>query len=477
MLLNAYMAITESSFKSELSAALDRQDVRTTVASGPGDLLRELSGKDFDLVLVSRSLLPEPGAGAIAEIKGLPEQPGVVVFASEPNEQDRAELLAAGCLAVLSETITPDVLRSTLDVLIARQRASAMHRLKVERPEERFSLTDFVSDSPVMQDFMVTARKIVRSDSSLLLLGETGVGKGRLARSIHAEGPRSRGPFVAVQCAALPEGLLESELFGHEAGAFTGASRARKGYFELAHEGTLFLDEIGEIPPHLQVKLLMAIDERRVRRLGAEKPIRIDVRIVAATNRDLEEAMERGEFRSDLFYRLAVVTLTIPPLRERREDIPRLAMGYLEHFRQQTGRSDITIDAGAADLIHRYDWPGNVRELINALERAVLLCSKNHITVEDLPRRIVTASAADSGNEAINFSGGEAFVEDGLFDMELPQARAELVSGFERAYVSRFLESTKGRVGEAARRAGINQRHLYELMRRHGLKKEDFKAR
>jgi DNA-binding NtrC family response regulator len=327
-----------------------------------------------------------------------------------------------------------------------------------------------------MQRFVALARRIVRTDTSVLILGETGVGKERLAQAIHAESPRSAGPFVPVHCAALPEGLVESELFGHEAGAFTGASRARKGYFELAHKGTLFLDEVGEIPSRVQVKLLRALEDRRIRRVGGEKPVNVNVRIIAATNRDLEAEIDKSGFRSDLFFRLSVVTLTIPPLRERREDIEKLALAYLEHFRQQVGRSDIAIEPAALDVLIRYHWPGNVRELINAVEQAVLLCSENRITIEDLPRRIVTAVIPDAEAVLPASHDGEVRVPDDLLDKPLPEARAGVVSAFERAYVIRLLQATGGRIGETAKRAGVNQRHLYDLMKRLGLRKEEYKA-
>jgi DNA-binding NtrC family response regulator len=327
-----------------------------------------------------------------------------------------------------------------------------------------------------MQRFVDLARKIVRTDTSVLILGETGVGKERLAQAIHAESPRSTGPFIPVHCAALPEGLVESELFGHEAGAFTGASRARKGYFELAHKGTLFLDEVGEIPPRVQVKLLRALEDRRIRRVGGEKPVDVNVRILAATNRDLEADIDKSGFRSDLFFRLSVVTLTIPPLRDRREDIEKLALAYLEHFRQQVGRSDIAIEPAALDVLIRHDWPGNVRELINAVEQAVLLCSENRITVEDLPRRVVAAVIPDAATVLSASDDGAMRLPDELLAKPLPEARAGIVSAFERAYVVRLLQATGGRIGETAKQAGINQRHLYDLMRRLGLRKEEFKA-
>jgi DNA-binding NtrC family response regulator len=477
MLLQLVLAVEPKSFERRLEELLRRQDLQVSSADLSRGLLAALRGRDQDLVLISRSLLPDNPATTIEQIRDLPERPGIIVFEDQPDEQDRAGLLAQGCLAVLSSSLSSNVLLRSLDTLIQRQRQEAIDRIYVERPEERCSLTDFISDSPTMQGFVTLARKVVRTDTSVLILGETGVGKERLAKAIHAESPRSTGPFVPVLCAALPEGLVESELFGHEVGAFTSASRARKGYFELAHKGTLFLDEVGEIPPNVQVKLLRALEDRRVIRVGGEKPTAVNVRIIAATNRDLEAEIEKSRFRPDLFFRLSVVTLTIPPLRDRREDIEKLALAYLEHFRQQLGRSDIAIEPAALDVLGRYDWPGNVRELINAVEQAVLLCSENRITIEDLPRRIVTTVMPDVATALrANDEGAMRFPEE-LLDKPLPEARAGIVSVFERAYVVRLLQASGGRIGETAKRAGINQRHLYDLMKRLQLRKEDFKAR
>jgi two-component system response regulator AtoC len=476
MLLYLLIAVEPGSFDKRLRRLLEPQDLMVhTVAATSQDLLARLRSEDQDLILISRSLLPKNPATLIDQIRDLPDRPGIIVFEDEPDDRDRAALLAQDCLAVLSQSLPDDVLNKTLVTLIGRQRRSAVSRVYAEKPEERFSLDDFVSDSPTMQRFVTLARKVVRANSHVLILGETGVGKERLARAIHAEGPRSAAPFVPVHCAALPEGLLESEMFGHEAGAFTGASRARRGYFELAHQGTLLLDEIAEIPPHLQVKLLRALEDQRIQRVGGERPIDVNVRIIAATNRDVEAEMKNESFRPDLFYRLAVLTLTIPPLRERPEDIERLALDYLEYFRQQVGRSEIAIEVAALDVLQRYRWPGNVRELINAIEQAILLCSENRITVEDLPRRIVTAVVGGTGSAFPSGDDREMQLSDELLDRPLPDARAEVVSAFEKAYAKRLLAATRGRVGDTAKRAGINQRHLYDLMKRHGLRKEDYR--
>jgi transcriptional regulator with GAF, ATPase, and Fis domain len=285
---------------------------------------------------------------------------------------------------------------------------------------------------------------------------------------VHAEGPRSGGPFLAVNCGALPEGLLESELFGHERGAFTGAERAHRGCFEMAHLGTLFLDEIAELPLHLQSKLLRVLEDRRIVRLGGEKPVPVDVRLIAATNRDLEEEVRARRFRADLYYRLAVVTLTVPPLRDRREDVPALVRDYFDHFRATLGRDVRSIHPGALAALVAYSWPGNVRELINVVERAVLLCPGHEVGRADLPRTLTGPRAAPP-------PGPFAALPEAWRSLKLREARREVTTVFESAYLRDLLRETGGRVGEAARRAGINERTLYGMMQRHGLRKEEFR--
>ena len=327
-----------------------------------------------------------------------------------------------------------------------------------------------------MQRLMGTVQRVVDANAPLLLLGETGTGKEHLARAIHRESRRAAGPFVAINCGALPETLLESELFGHEEGAFTGATRSRRGHFELAHGGTLFLDEIGDVALHLQVKLLRALQEQEVQRLGGEKPIPVDVRIMAATNRDLAQEVEAGRFRRDLFYRLGVVTVTLPPLRARREDVPDLAEGYVARLqgRMATEVQGITPEALAA--LRAYDWPGNIRELFNVVERAMLLSSSDVITHLDLRDALGERSPPPADvplPEAPSHDPG-SLSEDWL-RRPWREVRAALLDRVEKAYLAGLLAATHGRVGETAERAGMLPRSLYDKLRRHGLRKEDYR--
>ena len=308
-----------------------------------------------------------------------------------------------------------------------------------------------------------------------LILGETGVGKERLARAIHNEGPRSKAPFITVNCAALPETLLESELFGHEEGAFTGAVRARRGYFELANGGTIFLDEIGEMPLHLQAKLLQVLQDRTLRPIGSEKIVEIDVRVIAATNRDLKEEIKIKRFREDLYYRLSVVSLTIPPLSERRQDIPLLIDSYIDHFCTRFGRPLKKASKDAQAVLVGYEWPGNVRELINVIERALILCSGEEITLLDLPDNIYHGTVATAESTVVAHKDGIPNLPLRLWlNMPWRDARNKMLEDFERRYLEGLLEETGGRIGETARRAGMSPRSLHQKMKHHGLRKEDF---
>jgi len=468
VLLRILVAVGSPSLRRRLGRLLQEGEVLVTPA-GPTLLWKRLNQGDYDLIVTDRTGLPSPSAAAIDQIRKLPERPEVVVIedgAGGPEQRD--SLLAAGCLAVVSPATSDATFADTMRALVARCRDEASARLRMERLEARSRLDDFVSASPVMQRFMELSRRVVRAESSLLILGETGVGKERLARAIHAEGPRGSGPFVAVNCGALPESLLESELFGHEEGAFTGASRARRGYFELAHRGTVFLDEIGEVPLHLQVKLLRVLEDRRIQRLGSERPIEIDVRVIAATNRDLEAEVQARRFRSDLYFRLAVVTLTLPPLRERREDIPPLVRDYLGHFGRRLARTITEVSPEAMRALVAYSWPGNVRELINVVEQVVLLSGGPGVEVADLPRRILEALDSGAGRPLPDATAA--------LDRTLGEGRRQIVDEFERAYLTGALSCTGGSIKETARRAGITPRRLHDLMRRHRLDKNDFKT-
>jgi DNA-binding NtrC family response regulator len=472
MILNVLIAVDHPTLQHQIQRRLAREDVLVEVPRSRANVWKRVARETCDMCVLSKSLLPRPAQSVLQTLAQIPDAPAVVVVTERNDPEERAALIAAGAEEVLHAGLPTDQVVDVLEALLEKRATWARQRLATLRTVGQPRLADFVSSSPVMADFMDVVRRVVPGSASLLLLGETGVGKERLARAIHAEGPRGGGPFITINCGALPEALLESELFGHEAGAFTGASRTRRGYFELAHGGTIFLDEVGEMPLHLQVRLLRVLQDHEVQRVGGERPIRVDVRLMAATNRDLQERVEAGLFRKDLFFRLGVVSLTVPPLRVRRDDIPELVRGYLDYLRPRVGRDVRSIDGAALDALARYDWPGNVRELINVIERAMLLCAGASIAVGDLPEAIRGAGPAPAPAAPAPGDGRR----ERWAGMTLAAARAEWMAELERDYLSSVLAATRGRVGEAAARAGITPRALYGKMRRHGLRKEPFRT-
>jgi two-component system, NtrC family, response regulator AtoC len=479
MILRLLLALDRKASERRYKKLLQDLDVLVTTPKDRKTLWERIGRETCDVVLISSSMLPAGLDDKLQQYKSLINAPSLVVISDREDPEHRARLLAAGCEAVLHEGLSGQDLKEVLETIVSKRDELNIKRLELKQLEvHRPKLEDFVSKSEAMREFMKLARRMVETDSSLLILGETGVGKERLARAIHLESTRKDRAFVAVNCGALPESLLESELFGHEEGAFTGATRARRGCFEMAHRGTILLDEIGEMPFHLQVRLLRVLQDHEVQRVGGEWPVRIDVRVMAATSRDIDELVKEGKFRSDLLYRLNVVKLEVPPLRERKDDILDMVKSYMEHFRKTMSRGVTGIRKEAMNAIMAYDWPGNVRELINVIERAVLLCEQSEIGLDDLPEEIVAMGRTEPGStrHPVSVDQNLSF-PNGWFGRPLHEARDELYLEFERIYLAALLEETGGRVSETAKRAGITPRALFDKMQRCGLKKEDFKNR
>jgi transcriptional regulator with GAF, ATPase, and Fis domain len=345
-------------------------------------------------------------------------------------------------------------------IAVAEERASQLEA-RVEllsRELERYSAHRALGGSPAWKRVLAEAAEVAATDTTVLVTGESGTGKEVVARYIHRGSPRAKGPFVAINCAALPENLLESELFGHERGAFTGALQARAGRIEQAAGGTLFLDEVGEMSPAVQAKFLRVLQEREFQRVGGARTLRADVRVVAATNRDPKRAIERGELREDLYYRLSVFEIQLPPLRERPDDILVLAEAFLEEIGRSIGRPSAGISDDAREQLLAHGWPGNVRELRNAIERAVILCRGGLVTREHLPTTTAREPAAIAAAVAETPAGHREIPVEGV--------RLDAV---ERELVTRTLERTRQNKSQAARLLGLSRGQLYSLLRRHGL--------
>jgi two-component system, NtrC family, response regulator len=399
----------------------------------------------LDLGLPPRPSDPDEGIEALRELMALNPHLKVIVITGQGEKGNALRAIGEGAYDFLNKPIDPDELKVIL------KRAFHLAHLESEYRELQSkmageSFEGMVGTSPQMQTVFASVRKVATSDAPVLILGESGTGKEMVATAIHRRSRRESGPFVAINCSAIPESLLESELFGHEKGAFTGAHVQRPGRIEAAAGGTLFLDEIGEIPPLLQVKLLRFLQEKKIERVGGRREIEIDARVVAATNADLQQAMSNGRFREDLYYRLAVVVINLPPLRDRAGDIPVLGKIFLRRFAAEGHRRLAGFTAEALRVMSAYSWPGNIREIENRVRRAAIMSEGRRITPEDLE-----FDSAASGAK----------------NMTLREARENV----EREMIQRTLARNQGNVSRAAEEMDVSRPTLYELMDKLGIKR------
>ena len=431
-----------------LRQMLAEEGFRVCAVNDGNSALALLREQAFDAVLADIRMPGADGLTLTREAKSQPGSPVVLVMTAYGTSSLAIEAMRAGAYDYLPKPLRFDELLIQLERALAlRQQArqlDAYQELTAVAPLDG----ELVGDSAPMQQLYKLIGQVAATESTVLIRGESGTGKELVARAIHRYSSRAAGPFVPVNCAAIPDALLESELFGYERGAFTGAAARRRGRFELAHNGTVFLDEIGELSPALQAKLLRILQDRRVERLGSEQSVQLNVRVITATNRNLEEMVAQREFREDLYYRLNVVSLQIPPLRERKEDIPALAAHLLNRAALRNGFSVLPqLSPGAVSLLKRGDWPGNVRELENALERALILSRDGLIQPEQL-------TIQEQG-------GSSAWCQDA----PLEQGWHALIRQLERSLTERALREADGNRTRAAALLGINRRLLYEKMR------------
>ncbi len=435
----------DKSSRELLTRILTSEGYQVTDLSDGREAIEELGGEGPppDLVVSDIRMAEIDGLQVIDAFREKAPDTPVILVTAFGNIDGALEAIRRGAADYISKPYDVDAIK----VVVARalkQRALSLENRNLRHDlREKYRLENIVGRSEAMLQVFKTAARVASTDATVLILGESGTGKELVARAIHMSSPRCGGPFVAVDCGAIAEGVLESELFGHARGAFTGAQSSRRGLFEEANKGTLFLDEIGDVGPNLQARLLRALQEGTIRRVGTNEPVAVDVRAVAATNKELEHAVKEGAFRADLYYRLNVVTIRIPPLRERREDIPLLA----EHFAQKHGRGEgATLSPAARELLVAYDWPGNVRELENVLARALALSPSGVVLPEDLPDAIRRVSRPVPLPGA--GSGGER----------------PTLSELERRYAAQILQETGGNKTRAAEILGIDRKTLYRLL-------------
>jgi DNA-binding NtrC family response regulator len=440
-------------FLRPLRRALELGGFEVLTAGSGEEALDLLKAEDVDLALTDQRLPGMDGVAVVRRVKAEHPEVAVVVMTAYGTIGAAVEATRLGADDYLVKPFEPDEILLVLRRALEFQDLKAQRRLSLRRNQERFTLANIVAKSAKMLEILDLLTEVARLDTTVLVHGETGVGKELLARSLHFSGPRRDKPFVAVNCAAIPEELFESELFGHRRGAFTGASETRRGHFQLASGGTLLLDEIGEMPLPLQTKLLRAIEEQKITPVGAERALDIDVRFIATTNRDLREAVDQGTFRRDLFYRLSVLPIRVPPLRERLDDIPELAAHFLAESVRRCKKPVRGLAPSALQALVRYPWPGNVRELQNVIERAVILAREDVI--------------ADVGPFLVSTEEAPPTV-----DLTLPfrDAKARVVDEFERAYLTGVLRLYAGKLSAAARHADMDHKNLWEKMVRYGLR-------
>ncbi|MBW2542306.1 MAG: sigma-54-dependent Fis family transcriptional regulator [Deltaproteobacteria bacterium] len=433
---------------------LFKGDCEVATAGSVEEAERVLQESTPDLILLDLVMPGRSGLDLLAALADEADPPPVVVLTATKTVNTAVEAMKRGAVDYITKPFEVEALRIKVRSLLERRELEReVVRLRAEA-DERERLCGLVGASPPMRELFQTIRRIAASRATVLIQGESGTGKELVARAIHDLGERAEQPFVAVNCAALPDPLIESELFGHERGAFTDARERRIGKFETAAGGTLFLDEIGELGISVQAKLLRALQEKQIERLGGSAPIEVDVRVVAATNRDLEADVAEGRFRSDLFYRINVVPIALPALAERREDIRRLAEHFLAAAREEADRGPSRIARGAIAALERYTWPGNVRELENAIARAVALAEGEVLELGDLPPAIVRASELETLGESVR-TGQLGF------DAAL--------GNFEKTLIVEALARADGNQTRAAEQLQITRRSLKLKMDRYGI--------
>ena len=437
----------EKNTRDGLARAL-RDEYAVAVAENGQRALEWLETRHADVVLSDLRMPGMDGLALLTRLLGRDPKPVLILLTAYGNIETAVEAMKRGAYDFLAKPVNLDRLELLLKRALAERRLGAENQRLKAQLDAKYGFENIIGTSAAMQEVFETIRQAAPTRATVLIQGESGTGKELVARALHQCSPRAQGPFIPVHCAALAPTLLESELFGHEKGAFTGAVERRRGRFELADGGTLFLDEIGEIDPALQVKILRVLEERKFERVGGTETVSVDVRLVAATNRDLKQLVEEGKFREDLFYRLYVVNLSLPPLRKRDGDIVLLAQHYLKALAAENGKMVTGITAEAMDALAAYGWPGNVRELRNVIERMVVLGSGEKLTVRDLPA-------------ALRAAGGRPG----------PGARAgNLLRDSERNLIEEALRRNKGSRTRAAVELGISRRTLHRKLNEFGLR-------
>lgn len=441
---------------------LERRGHQVTTALDGCAALAAIGKEAFDLVLADLRMPDLSGLEVLRAAKERDPRTAVIIFTGYASIETALQAVREGAFDYLAKPFSKDQLELAVERGLENNRLVAENRILKQQLHRTYDFSKIIGKSPPITRSLELVAKVAPTDANVLIEGETGSGKELIAHSIHVNSPRGKFAFVPIDCASLPENLLESELFGYERGAFTGADMAKRGLLESADGGTVFLDEIGDLTANIQAKLLRVLQERQFRRLGGQDLLEVNVRVIAATNRNLGELVAAGTFREDLFYRLNVVRICLVPLRERRSDIPLLARHFLKEVSCRWDMNVDKISNVAMMTLQNYDWPGNVRELRNAIEHALSLTESSQITPLDLPSHILTALESPTGL---------------LPQIAFRQAKQDAMCTFERRYLEQVLGEAEGRISTAATRAGIPRTTFHRLLRKHGIRAKDFQRR
>jgi DNA-binding NtrC family response regulator len=453
----------EHAIRLALQGLLKREGHSVELAENGEVAEQRLAAEAFDLVITDLALgRGASGMDVLHAAKRERPETAVIMITAHGSEKIAVEAMKSGADDYVPKPFDNDELRVVVARSLERHRLERENRLLREQLEREYGFDQLIGSGRAMRRVFETIQKVAATDLSVLIRGESGTGKELVARALHNASARRARPFVAVNCAAINRELVESDLFGHEKGAFTGADARRIGRFEAAHEGTIFLDEIGDMAPETQAKVLRVLEERELERVGGTETIPVDVRIVSATHRDLEEAVRAGDFREDLYYRLAVVQVELPPLRERLEDLDTLCHRFLTQVAERLEREPKRLDASALARLSRHHWPGNVRELRNVLERAAVLAAGDEIREADVQLGSLNEESAAAAPD---------------LDMPFSEAKRQTVERFERSYLEGALREHEGNVSRTANAIGMVRQSLQQKIRELGIKVDEFRRR
>jgi DNA-binding NtrC family response regulator len=443
----------EETQRNILSGYLQKKGFKVYSASSGNEGVDVTKNNLIDIVLSDYKMPDKTGLEVLEEVKKINPEISFVILTAYGTVENAVKAMRLGAYDYISKPVDLDELDLLIERIIETKNLKSEIQILRSQLQEKFKFDSFISNSPKMDELLSMASRAADSKATILITGESGTGKEVLAKAIHFASSRKYKPFIAVNIPALPETLLESELFGHEKGAFTGAEKLKKGRFELADKGTIFLDEIGDVPLNIQVKLLRVLQEQKIERLGSTENIDIDVRIITATHQNLESKIKDGSFREDLFYRLNIVSINIPPLRERREDILPMIEHFINYYANENAKGKIEISKEAVDLLMKYSYPGNVRELENIIERAVVLCRDKIITLNDIPDTI------------------KGFKKESLIRDSATGTLNEQVESLEKKLIYDALSQSGGNQTVAAKLLGLTERNIRYKIQKYGIKK------